>query len=874
MSSSDTKKRSRARIALSEFASDTNFHGVRYIFHSPSLIARLVESEVRGLYPALSKYYGSGRMNPGIADLNSWEMMTSLAHRTNDTIKEASFQSHVLSISDFQTVLTDYGVCFSYQQQAFAKGTGVAFGLVLLLNLEQYEYMEGQHREAGLRVLVHSQNETARVKDLGLSVPVSQSAMIGVRTKLITNLEQPYGPCKTGVTSGVTCRRICTTQQVAAQCGCQPYYANGVHGYPYCTVAKYYNCFLPKLDKFRQVANNCTINCPPPCVQTAYQTSVSYTSLSSYMARGMASVAAKDVEMAARYAKAREVLHRVEPTMVVQDYLILTGFQKEMIKNERDLKKLLDFTATNAKQLESVAAAVTTSMEEIVNGLTTSRDNYVTASAVEYMSPMVLGPLANFRYALSGDILSNLQYLETFMYNDTSGNGTAFVPLNLTEPLMANETFSEVVFDIMSVVKGTKLVLHGATQKFKKALSDIDRKASKPSLEFPSVDASKIKPTLQKYNSRFIDSSSKFVEYCDTFVDSLKDYVYDVPDYETWYNFTVHLTGRFEPLISATESSSQKLSRDLTSITVQADSQIFYAKSHQAALNDGYSKLIKRLRLISTLQAVTTRANETYTDFHRLFNRSLEELASMTSNNMVSSMTKLNTMMTNISLNFASTVNGLETFISHKLPTLSTDSASYWRISVSAQSFLTKTRDLYKKVTRIGPECTKIIDHLNGNDNVMIFANQYRKRLEENRKNVLVAYNRLRDHMTQFNNSITINEQFIRDNYVYINVFYTSFNREKMTKSRAYLWFALICDIGGSAGLYLGASLLAMAEIFHFIAAETQRFLCKNRNNGNKIKHGGDQTENGTVGKNSDNNDTRSGAVTLTKARKIIDHMG
>ncbi|XP_074652034.1 acid-sensing ion channel 4-A-like [Tubulanus polymorphus] len=78
----------------------------------------------------------------------------------------------------------------------------------------------------------------------------------------------------------------------------------------------------------------------------------------------------------------------------------------------------------------------------------------------------------------------------------------------------------------------------------------------------------------------------------------------------------------------------------------------------------------------------------------------------------------------------------------------------------------------------------------------------------------------LKDHMTKYRNSIVIDEDFLRNNYVYVSVYFRTLSLETLKKSKGYLWFSLICDIGGSAGLYLGASLLAIAEVFWFFGSQ------------------------------------------------------
>ena len=53
----------------------------------------------------------------------------------------------------------------------FILHTGSEWGLRLLLNIEQYEYMQGPHQGAGVKVLIHDHDEIPRVMTDALTVP-------------------------------------------------------------------------------------------------------------------------------------------------------------------------------------------------------------------------------------------------------------------------------------------------------------------------------------------------------------------------------------------------------------------------------------------------------------------------------------------------------------------------------------------------------------------------------------------------------------------------------------------------------------------------------------------------------------------------------
>jgi acid-sensing ion channel 2 len=91
------------------------------------------------------------------------------------------------SADNFTEIITDYGLCYSFNlvkdpgARLNVSGTGSKYGLELVLNIEQYEYMAGPHDSAGVRMLIHDQHEIPRVKDLASSIPSSMNAFLGIQ---------------------------------------------------------------------------------------------------------------------------------------------------------------------------------------------------------------------------------------------------------------------------------------------------------------------------------------------------------------------------------------------------------------------------------------------------------------------------------------------------------------------------------------------------------------------------------------------------------------------------------------------------------------------------------------------------------------------
>ena len=64
---------------------------------------------------------------------------------------------------------------------------GVKHGLQLVVNVEQYEYMNGPHNAVGLKLLLHQQGEVPLVQDFGDNVPTGMQTFVAVRVSKVSS---------------------------------------------------------------------------------------------------------------------------------------------------------------------------------------------------------------------------------------------------------------------------------------------------------------------------------------------------------------------------------------------------------------------------------------------------------------------------------------------------------------------------------------------------------------------------------------------------------------------------------------------------------------------------------------------------------------
>ncbi|GFR74273.1 acid-sensing ion channel 4 [Elysia marginata] len=77
----------------------------------------------------------------------------------------------------------------------------------------------------------------------------------------------------------------------------------------------------------------------------------------------------------------------------------------------------------------------------------------------------------------------------------------------------------------------------------------------------------------------------------------------------------------------------------------------------------------------------------------------------------------------------------------------------------------------------------------------------------------LMSVERMMDAMRDFQDASHLDKRFIQNNFLQLDIYYKEKSYEQITQQRAYDLFALMCDIGGSMGLFVGASMLTICEL-------------------------------------------------------------
>ncbi|ELT93614.1 hypothetical protein CAPTEDRAFT_211309 [Capitella teleta] len=259
------------------------------------------------------------------------------SHQLDDLVVNCQWNHRECAKDDFQTVHTDHGVCFQFSpEMSSISQTGSSSGLAMMLNVEEYEYMAGPHSAAGLKILLMGENEVPFVEDFGDNLPTGLDSFIAVNPVQKVHLPEPHTQCVVSDTySQSKCYGDCRSHHAAEQCGCLDHYMNDDHHdearphrgspeessiiehYPTCTLEEYRSCIWGALDTFN-MQKQC--ECPIACKDTTFQSTITYAVNPS---RSTSSYGIDEVDLFKKHLNAKEVAQRVSPEIKQKDALLI-----------------------------------------------------------------------------------------------------------------------------------------------------------------------------------------------------------------------------------------------------------------------------------------------------------------------------------------------------------------------------------------------------------------------------------------------------------------------------------------------------------------------------------------------------------------------
>ncbi|KAK5973646.1 hypothetical protein GCK32_009363 [Trichostrongylus colubriformis] len=163
------------------------------------------------------------------------ETRRNLSYTLNEFVLRCSFNSKDCNMErDFKLHIDpEFGNCytFNFNDSVELKNSraGPMYGLRLLLDVHQEDYMPTTEA-AGVRIVVHEQDQEPFPDTFGYSAPTGFVSSFGLKTKVLHRMDAPYGSCSDTFRperyiyeehySPEGCHRNCFQMKVLDQCGC------------------------------------------------------------------------------------------------------------------------------------------------------------------------------------------------------------------------------------------------------------------------------------------------------------------------------------------------------------------------------------------------------------------------------------------------------------------------------------------------------------------------------------------------------------------------------------------------------------------------------------------------------------------------------
>lgn len=291
-----------------------------------------------------------------ITDLEKFR--TESAHQVDDIIYRCTWEGTDCSHMNFTTNHTDYGVCYTFNSPPLKRNvltttkTGSSSGLSLILNIEEYEYMNGPKSDAGVKVFLSKYRDVPFIRDLGFAAAAGVHSLVSVKFSEAAGLKSPWGNCGAKPLKYYpdytysSCERECETDAVTRLCGCRDSFMPSTgHNEPQmCNVTSYFDCLIGVEDELLGAGKNLSCVCSEPCERSAYEPSLSYASLSSLSVEKV--LTSDTTELFSKYQTAKETKQKVESKVYLRNLRLLNNVNVGLSK----LRKFVEDNTKNPKK--------------------------------------------------------------------------------------------------------------------------------------------------------------------------------------------------------------------------------------------------------------------------------------------------------------------------------------------------------------------------------------------------------------------------------------------------------------------------------------------------------------------------------------------
>ncbi|XP_052721999.1 uncharacterized protein LOC128192939 [Crassostrea angulata] len=747
------------------------------------------------------------------------ELYLQGAHKREDFIFRAIWMGKTMNPDDFDQFVTDHGVCYTFKRSETdgkVSSPGIENGLRLTLNIEQYEYMPGPHDAAGIKMLIHDHSDIPMVHALGQAISPGSRVFVGMKIIELENLPEPHGNCEEKTLEYVDtytsegCRLDCLTKRAKSECGCRALYMPHNNGDPpVCTLKQYYDCLKEVIERFPTLYYK-ICSCPVSCNFRLFETDLSYGTTSDY--------------------NLRKYLSSNDTTKFAQDLLNATEVTSRY--EDTKLSVVQDFYSTLTNDTEKIS--------NVHERLVTLVDGLINATDVVYQDMKNHYDFKDFLYKYQIYIMQ-----KNFMRarDAMEERHIHIVPLAYTEFILLIEKSIRKLADTQFPNDTSRLVIYGnLNDKIDSRLEITERViANYTSLRDAYIAGQKI------FNYKYMD-----IPRAHNNPATPKKLIQDSVNHNSYANKS---TVQFESFINKSVVTLN-LCKDLAGIAYasytvkEADLWLCVEDYRHAMRNWMYARSLFYYEIVERPERILQERLENFeslwTEFQLMFQNINQSLYSIRSentdfgSNILTSIENSNRQLEQYLVANATKLSLSEDFLSNTTEDVLSKLTLYFQILKTRQTTLTdwisrlqssagdiwqnilNDEDSYDYYTYINKNeylknFTEIESDLKSNFSTILDDVKFTDVIDGQDGQLLSTFNNIIAHMKEFQEALKVDSDFIRDNLLQINIFYREMSYEKIDQQIAYDMFSLWCDIGGTMGLFLGASFLSILEIADFV---------------------------------------------------------
>ncbi|GAB1600540.1 uncharacterized protein LOC115209554 [Argonauta hians] len=754
-------------------------------------------------------------------NISERDLLQKISHNKEDMIMDCNWSNRKCGPENFTTVFTDQGVCYSFNSGTSSSSKGVLSavsgtenGLQVTLNVEQYEYMPGDQKSVGMKILFHNAHDVPTVKDLGLASITGTNSFFGLQVVEIKGLPKPRGICQDKKLnlfkeySLSSCESECVTFALVEKCGCRLSYMPEVNdSIPFCSLKKYATCYIPGRDKFHASRLNC--DCTLPCKMLLFDPSISYTIHSENKVNQLM----KDPRMENiknRLINAKEVTDRMDVETFATFRNMLLNLN---VSNEAFKMAMQDKLAIAIKNNLDILRYIFKNLEKAYD---------FKSFLYNYQKYLIE---KNFRRPWEAIAERTFDHVTFDFYNYISTLKNMFFTLDDLKNNSENQQLCDLLIRNIEININTKLnMIIKAAANFSQYYQSLISGVGIFRYKYMKVPRAHNFYAIPKriLNSKLNNTSYNHRRRFNQTVSGLKDCLYVFTDMLNSIHNRLNKTRLIE-----IEERYITLSKRFNSVK-----SVFETETIKYALDIIESNKNEFAILMDNIRRIINDMNNSLSSLQR----EREELNLMSSRNVFAVSSGIVRYLTNISItkiSLAELINShnhsfnivkLQVFM-EELRQRSSLLSDHWT-KLTESVILLWQHIVQDQDSRVYYEYVNYTTFLIPLENVTAelqykYADYREKSIltnlfGEKDRDFFKSHGAIKEYVSRFKEKQNINEAFVRENILEAAFFYKQLSYEIITDQVAYGFFSLLCDTGGALGLLLGSSILTIFELVDF----------------------------------------------------------